>query len=561
VRICLVSTTSIGRDPKALATAESLRLAGHEVVGVAGDDDDTPWVQTPRSGRVRKPGRTPTGELLVDLAIRQEADIYQPLHPRSVEVAENAAAAIVDATVLSQPDWPAPAIRNLIRLAPADPGRSRPVSGHVSTHHVPGWTVPRSKTASGQVVIAYRSTRFNPGRYLQTALERSGLLVDQRDRIDWTTISPTTRTVIVVESPLPALEVTGNNPGIPVIFWAHHGEHHIDTNVRLQRRYGADLVVLAHSWHLAHRFLGTVDRMPFGVPSELFATDFFNPHAERRWDVGFVGATSTDKRYAARDSVLAELTKRRGAKRITQESGISPERMAKIYLQSRVVIDDGASRHLPITMRVFEGMGAGAMLVTNEAPGMEVVFERGLQYLPAATEVADQVVDALDRGTEPIAMAGHRAAWQGHTYDIRVTEILALLDEVDPTEAPRVEPLAQGPAAAVSRFADAQRILDLGESLVGALPGREVWGYQRAADRAEPGTFHISVVSDGSSSDRARAVAAARIAVVCPTGVAAELEVLVGDIHGALKKYEIEGQTVFTFGSTGYRVDNRPDPA
>ena len=89
-------------------------------MGVAGDDDDTPWVQTPRSGRVRKPGRTPTGELLVDLAIRQDADIYQPLHPRSVEVAENAAAAIVDATVLSQPDWPAPAIRNLIRLAPAE---------------------------------------------------------------------------------------------------------------------------------------------------------------------------------------------------------------------------------------------------------------------------------------------------------------------------------------------------------------------------------------------------------------------------------------------------------
>ena len=456
------------------------------MVGISAEDDALPWVQTPRRG-LRRSRRTSTQRLLVDLAIQQSADIYQPVHPKSLEIAQNASAAIVDATVLSQPDWRAPAIRNLIRLAPANPGRSRPASGHVSRHHVPGWAVPSSETRPGQVVIAYRNTRYNPGRYLQAALERSDLLVHQRDRIDWTTISPTTRTVIVVESPLPALEVIGNNPGIPVIFWAHHGEHHIDTNVRLQRRYGANLVVLAHSWHLAHRFLGTVDRMPFGVSSELFTTDFFNPHAERRWDVGFVGSTSTDERYAARDSVVAELIERLGADRITQKSGISPERMAKVYLESRVVIDDGASRHLPITMRVFEGMGAGSMLVTNEAPGMEIVFERNVQYLPAATDVADQVVEALDRDTESIALEGHREAWRSHTYDTRVAELLELLGEIDATDTPNVEPIAQGAAGAVSSFADAQRILDLGESVVGALPGREVWGYEQAANRRSPG--------------------------------------------------------------------------
>ena len=69
------------------------------------------------------------------------------------------------------------------------------------------------------------------------------------------------------------------------------------------------------------------------------------------------------------------------------------------------------------------------------------------------------------------------------------------------------------------------------------------------------------MISGGKENDRVRAIAAARIAVICPGGLAEELEMLVADIHGPFKSHNIEGQTVFTFGSTGYRADNRPDPA
>ena len=77
------------------------------------------------------------------------------------------------------------------------------------------------------MIIAYRKSDRNPGRYVETALERAGLEVRQVESIDWETIDPSALAVIVVESPLPALAVHGQNPGVPVIFWVHHGEHQV----------------------------------------------------------------------------------------------------------------------------------------------------------------------------------------------------------------------------------------------------------------------------------------------------------------------------------------------
>src|SRR5690606_25211691 len=99
--------------------------------------------------------------------------------------------------------------------------------------------------------LVRRATAVTPGRYLEAALRRAGVDVVVADRIDWALLAGV-EAVVVVESLLPPFPIVGDNPGTPVLFWAHHGEHHTAMHRRLVRRYRADAVLLAHSWHLAH---------------------------------------------------------------------------------------------------------------------------------------------------------------------------------------------------------------------------------------------------------------------------------------------------------------------
>jgi hypothetical protein len=562
VRICLVSETSIRRDRRAIAEAESLRLGGHQVHGVSRDAEDEDWVDRPGKpgllGLVTGKRATPA---LAEVAAGLECDIYQPVHPTAVDAAETAAQATPGSTVLVKPGWPRPAESDLISRAPSDPARSVPSSGNQPILHVPSDRHPgRQDGASGEIVIAYRRTATNPGRYLEAALNRSGLTVRRVEEIDWDTIDPRTRGVVIVESPLPALRMRATNPGVPVVFWVHHGEHHADANTRLQRRYGAHAVLLAHSWHLTHRFVGLVDRLPFAVAPELFDEDF-EPHHRRRWDVGFIGARDT-ARYRHRQEVIDGLRDALGYERVNVSSDVTPEEMASIYRDSRLVTDDGAGRHYPITMRVFEATGAGAALLSRPGPGMELLFEPETEFVTMSEDPVGQALQFLRDGSEVVGHSGHRRAWSDHTYDIRVSELLTTLDRVRTSDMllPDATPPAQGLAAVVDRFCDAQRVLDLGGDVGSDLPGREVWSYLDAEEKAEPGSFHLAVVVGGDATQRLRAVKAARFAVVGRKSEADRLAVTVGEAHSSFERHDFTEGTAFSFGSSGYRWSNHPDP-
>src|SRR5690606_23639341 len=114
-----------------------------------------------------------------------------------------------------------------------------------------------------KVVIAYRKTDSNPGKYLEAALRRSGADVRlETDALDFDTVDPDTDFIVFVEGPYPAIDVTGATPEVPILFWFHHGEHHLQANLRLLDRYRADAALMAHSWHLAHWVQVPVHRFP-----------------------------------------------------------------------------------------------------------------------------------------------------------------------------------------------------------------------------------------------------------------------------------------------------------
>lgn len=542
-----------------MAEAQSLQAAGHDLIGVAAEGT-SPWISSPAEpGLTDRLLRRSTLDRIEKLTRKTHADIYRPVHLSALPAAESAAQSQSRSSVLVNPGWERPTSGDLIALAPTEPWRSVPASGLQAGLHVPGWSHDRRSKAEGSVLVAYRKTQRNPGRYLETALRRIGLEVTHVESVDWTSIPPETKALILVESPLPALPVHGRNPGVPVIFWVHHGEHHVDANTRLQRHYRAHAVVMAHSWHLAHRFIGLVDRLPFAAAPELFSRAF-RPHGERDWLVGFVGATSPDTRYERRDQLLQELKKRLGPDRVTMQSGLAPEAMADLYENSRVVVDDGAGRHLPITMRVFEATAAGALLVTNAGPGLDILLTRGSEFVELPRDVA-RLVDIVLSDTEPVARSGYDETWFRHTYDDRARDVLDVAERVKELGIEEPEPVVEerGLASVIGRFPDAQRVLDLGGSMRGFLPGREVWDYERFADRAEPATFHASVIAESDPEATRRAIAAARTAVVTPKSLADSVAIDLMAIHSDATRHDFDEETVFTFGSSGYRVSPAPD--
>lgn len=546
MRVCVVSLNRFVHDSPARVLARSLVHVGHDVIVVAGgpgpdthvDGAEVRFVPTRyphRRGRAARLLRRLQPPVLRKLIFRRalaaaaratRAEIFHPSTPAAVPVAARAASGGT-AFVARRPDWPPAGERDLIRVAPGSPRASVSPAGPGLPLFTPGGTEQErmpspGRFAGARIALCYRKTDTNPGRYIEAALRRAGVTVDlYTDRVPWTRMASSVDGVVFVESPYPALEVEGRNPGFPVLFWVHHGEHRLMANIRLCERYGAHAVLLAHSWHLAHRFPVPVHRFPFAVAPELFAER--GPGlAERRYDVAFVGAglESDNRAYARRRELLAKLEAALGQERVAFRQGVSAARMAATYEQARLVVDEGGTKHLPITMRVFEALGAGCVVLTDEAPGVELLLERDRHYVAMAGDPVRQARELLGDPLRlrEIATAGYEHARRHHTYDHRIDDLMAILDSVR-GEAPRPEPQQPGGIAGlVHEDVEVQSVLAFGAGgLDAALPLRDVRDGGEMIGRLRAGAADAVVIGAEGTAHLVEAVLAARRFVYAET--------------------------------------------
>ncbi|MEA3509854.1 MAG: glycosyltransferase, partial [Actinomycetota bacterium] len=349
-------------------------------------------------------------------------------------------------------------------------------------------------------------------RYLQTALERAGVFVDHvEDGLDYGIVDPTTNAVVIVESVYPAFDVMGKKPAVPTLFWVHHGEHHLDANLRLANRYGADAILLAHSWHLAHRFSVPVHRYPFGIAPEIGGPG--ERFEERRYDVAMVaaGLRHDGGTYTSRQEMAEALT---GAfdDRSLFTYGLLPDDFGALYRDARVVTNDGGRNHRPITMRVFEAIGNGARLLTEDAPGLDRLLEPGRHYVPMSE---DPVADVREILTDPSSAETSREAREfalgHHTYDHRVDQLFEIVDVSTSTVQPVPALLSQGLAGMIDAEAEIQVVVDFGHNdLEPLLATREVRDGNRYRGRLKSQSVDAIVLGPDVPDDIDEAVSAAR---------------------------------------------------
>lgn len=204
----------------------------------------------------------------------------------------------------------------------------------------------------------------------------------------------------------------------------------IDTHCMLEHRIEIakhfDFTFLAQPTHL-QRFVDAgvknVAWLPLACSPELHDVGAY----ERVYDVAFIGGIPEDK-SDRRHRLVEAVTSRFPNHAVGR---LWPEDMARAYAQSKIVINMAAARDT--NMRVFEGLASGALLITDEADGLEDLFTDG-EHLVIYRDDAE-LIPLIERYLEDsgararIAGAGKALALSEHTYDVRMRLMIAMVLE------------------------------------------------------------------------------------------------------------------------------------
>lgn len=280
------------------------------------------------------------------------------------------------------------------------------------------------------LLMCYGKTPYTPGSYLERALKNIGTPVDTVEKeVDFAKIDlGKYKAILFVESPArpPVVVANRNLVKIPVIHWIHHGENRLDTNLALVAAYRPDLLLMSHSLHLAPLFSTSVEFFPFGADPHIFRSDI--PLPDRTVDIAFAGSHTSI--YAERDANLRSMETSLSQRNCSFRKRPYLEKLSELYGNSKIVFNQTADHIKTFNMRIFEGMGCGALVLTDDTPEQSRLFQDGKHYIifnstEDLLEKAQYYLEHLDEAAK-IAAAGHKHVLKAHTYEHRARQLLEL---------------------------------------------------------------------------------------------------------------------------------------
>lgn len=165
------------------------------------------------------------------------------------------------------------------------------------------------------------------------------------------------------------------------------------------------------------------------IPHAIEPSLFEGEELGRMFEIGWVGQTQGPL-YRARERLLPELS--RSFRMNDWRRRHEPEEMARVYLQSRIVVNI-ARDDFPqdANMRAFEVMAAGALLLTSLPTELsQIGFEDGVHFVGfhREAEIAPLVRKYLleESARQRIAELARDKVLREHSYERRVETILEL---------------------------------------------------------------------------------------------------------------------------------------
>ncbi|WP_010268037.1 CgeB family protein [Paenibacillus senegalensis] len=288
--------------------------------------------------------------------------------------------------------------------------------------------------SKNRILMCYGKTKFSPGSYLEDGLNEIGWHVDQLSgEIDFRQLnmSKYTAVLFVESSSRPPVKVKNiEQVKVPKLFWVTHGENRLQTNLMLNRSYKTDIVLMAHSLHLADKFPVPVRFFPFAMTVDIF--NYTDPLVQRTTDISFIGNLDTTNYLDRIMAIKAIKTRFHDKCSLSFRSNVYLHELAKVYGRSKIVINVTADWSSSINMRLFEGMGCGALVLSDYVPGMEQLFEdkKHLVLFQNRDELLDHIdyyLNNLDQA-QKIANAGYQHLLANHTYRHRARELVNIID-------------------------------------------------------------------------------------------------------------------------------------
>jgi len=285
--------------------------------------------------------------------------------------------------------------------------------------------------------MCYGKTNYTPGRYLEDGLRAIGVTVELYTKtIDFAKVDLSEcAAVLFVESPSKP-SITVKNIGIvkiPKLFWIHHGENRLTTNTALAKRYQADIVLMAHSLHLANRFTAPTRLFPFAMAKDIY--NVTTALKNRNIDIASVGSKDVGIYHNRRLSISRLKEKFGDQYNLSFDGRVFLAELAKKYGNAKIVFNHSANGIKSLNMRLFEGMGCGALVISDYVPPMEELFTEGKHYIRFKNheELISKVeyyLTHLDEAQE-IATAGYNHLLNNHTYEHRAEQICKIIEELN----------------------------------------------------------------------------------------------------------------------------------
>ncbi|CAH8247217.1 glycosyltransferase [Paenibacillus melissococcoides] len=268
---------------------------------------------------------------------------------------------------------------------------------------------------------------------MERAFGRIGVEVDViTDAADFSAVDTQKyAAVLFVESPTrPRISIKHRERvQAPVLFWIHHGENRLAANLEMCGMYRPDILLMSHSLHLASRFQVPIRFFPFGVDPHLFHSDI--PYAKRSIDVSFVGTRGHELYKNRNESLRFIEANLQGKANLSLRKNIFLEDLSKHYGNSKIVFNQTADTIKSFNMRLFEGMGCGALILTDNTPEQSALFENGVHYVlyDSREDMLEKLRYYLNHPDEAakIAAEGQRHVVRNHTYEHRASQVLDLI--------------------------------------------------------------------------------------------------------------------------------------
>ena len=233
-------------------------------------------------------------------------------------------------------------------------------------------------------------------------------------------------------------------------------------------------------------------------------------------------------------------------------SDVTALEMADIYAEAKTIINEGGTRHYPITMRVLETIGSGAILITDDLPGTDLIVDRK-HYFVLQDDVVAQVKEIVAQPDKMAALAAEarEQALALHTYDHNVDDMVEILGSIDAAIPPAARPTLSPMAALIDDDVEVQRLAQFGLSdLAGELSSREVWDGAERISRLNPDTMEAVAIGSDGTEHLDRALRAARRYIYAAGDIDAIEEYVAGELpdatvtkHGDLIRVDLNAES------------------